>query len=416
MADARESPVAATAPDRGASDVPEGPPPRVSPRLARGAIVAIGAAALIVAGFGIATRVHSRNTLEEDTKKTAAPIVSVFQPERGAPLQEFLLPGTAQAFTDAPIYARTNGYLKKWYADIGARVRKGQILAEIDSPEIEQQLQQAKADLASAEANEHLAKITGDRYSELAKSDSVSKQEADNAAGSLAARHAATESSRANVRRLQQMVGFEKIEAPFDGVITARNANIGQLVDAGSGGSGRELFHIATLERLRVFIGVPQTGSAAATPGLPVDVDLAERPGVRLPGKIVRNSNAIDPATRTMLVEIDLENRDGAILPGASVQVHLKLAGGAPTLLLPVSALMFRSEGPRVATVVQGNRAALVPVTIGRDYGNRVEVTSGLAPGALVIDSPPDSLIDGTVVQAGRAAPPRTGGTKGQQP
>ncbi|MDQ2869490.1 MAG: efflux RND transporter periplasmic adaptor subunit [Acidobacteriota bacterium] len=402
MADARERPVAAPAPDHVTLDVPDGPPPRVSPRRARGAILAIGAAALIVAGFGIATRVHSRNTLEDDTKKTAAPIVSVFEPERGAPLQEFLLPGTAQAFTDAPIYARTNGYLKKWYADIGARVRKGQLLAEIDSPEIEQQLQQAKADLASAEANEQLARVTGDRYSELAKTDSVSKQEADNAAGSLAARHAATESSRANVRRLQQMVGFEKIEAPFDGVITARNANIGQLVDAGSGGSGRELFHIATLDRLRVFVGVPQTGSAAATPGLPVDVDLAERPGVRLPGKIVRNSNAIDPATRTMLVEIDLENRDGTILPGASVQVHLKLAGGAPTLLLPVSALMFRSEGPRVATVVQGNRAALIPVTIGRDYGNRVEVTSGLAPGALVIDSPPDSLIDGTVLQVSR--------------
>lgn len=405
MADARERPVAAPAPGHVTLDVPEGPPPRVSPRRARGAILAIGAAALIVAGFGIATRVHSRNTLEDDAKKTAAPIVSVFEPERGAPVQEFLLPGTAHAFTDAPIYARTNGYLKKWYADIGARVRKGQLLAEIDSPEIEQQLQQAKADLASAEANEQLAKVTGDRYSELAKSDSVSKQEADNAAGSLAARHAATESSRANVRRLQQMVGFEKIEAPFDGVITARNANIGQLVDAGSGGTGRELFHIATLDRLRVFVGVPQTGSAAATPGLPVEVDLAERPGVRLPGKIVRNSNAIDPSTRTMLVEIDLENRDGAILPGASVQVHLKLAGGAPTLLLPVSALMFRSEGPRVATVVQGNRAALIPVTIGRDYGNRVEVTSGLAPGALVIDSPPDSLIDGTVVQASRAAP-----------
>ncbi|MFN2633401.1 MAG: efflux RND transporter periplasmic adaptor subunit [Thermoanaerobaculia bacterium] len=402
MADAREGPIAAPAPDHVAL---EGPPPRVSPSRARGAIVAIGAAALILAGFGIATRVHSRNTLEADAKKTAAPIVSVFEPERGAPTQEFLLPGTAQAFTDAPIYARTNGYLKKWHADIGARVRKGQILAEIDSPEIEQQLQQAKADLATAEANERLAKVTGDRYSELAKSDSVSKQEADNAAGGLAARHAATESSRANVRRLQQMVGFEKIEAPFDGVITARNANVGQLVDAGSGGSGRELFHIATLDRLRVFVGVPQTGSAAATPGLPVEVDLAERPGVRLPGKIVRNSNAIDPATRTMLVEIDLENRDGTILPGASVQVHLKLAGGAPTLLLPVSALMFRSEGPRVATVVQGNRAALIPVTIGRDYGNRLEVTSGLSPGALVIDSPPDSLIDGTVVQSSRAAP-----------
>ncbi len=409
MADARDRPHAAPAESHVshvAVDAPQGPPPRVSRKRVRSAIFGIGAAALILAGFGIATRVHSRNTLKNDAQKTAAPIVSVFEPERGAPMQEFLLPGTAQAFTDAPIYARTTGYMKKWYADIGARVRKGQLLAEIDSPEIEQQLQQAKADLGSAEANERLAKLTGDRYSELAKTDSVSKQEVDNASGGLAARHAATESARANVRRLQQMVGFERIEAPFDGVITARNANVGQLVDAGTGGGpGRELFHIATLDRLRVFIGVPQTGSAAAMPGLPVEVDVAERPGVRLPGKIVRNSNAIDPATRTMLVEIDLENRDGAILPGAAVQVHLKLAGGAPTLLLPVSALMFRSEGPRVATVVSGNRASLVPVTIGRDYGNKVEVTSGLKPGAAVIDGPPDSLIEGQQVQVMRRPP-----------
>ncbi len=406
MADPRDRPVAASAAPHITLDAPAGPPPRVSPRRAGGALFGIGAAAVILAGFGIATRVHSRNSLKEDALKTAAPIVSVFEPERGAPMREFLLPGTAQAFTDAPIYARTTGYMKKWYADLGARVRKGQLLAEIDSPEIEQQLQQAKAELASAEANERLAKITGDRYSELAKTDSVSKQEADNAAGGLAARHATTESARANVRRLQQMVGFERIEAPFDGVITARNANVGQLVDAGTGGGpGRELFHIATLDRLRVFIGVPQAGSAAATPGLPVEVDVAERPGVTVPGKIIRNSNAIDPATRTMLVEIDLENRDGAILPGASVQVHLKLAGGAPTLLLPVSALLFRAEGPRVATIVHGNRAALIPVTIGRDFGNKVEVTSGLPPGTAVIDGPPDSLIEGQQVQVIRRAP-----------
>ena len=406
MADAPDRPLAGPAGSHVTVDAPTAPPARVSPRRAKGAIVGIAAAALILAGFGIATRVQSRNSLQKDAQKSAAPIVSVFEPESGAPMQELLLPGTAQAFTDAPIYARTTGYMKKWYADIGARVRKGQLLAEIDSPEIEQQLQQAKAELASAEANERLAKITGDRYTELAKTDSVSKQEADNAAGGLAARHAATESARANVRRLQQMVGFERIEAPFDGVITARNANIGQLVDAGTGGGpGRELFHIATLDRLRVFIGVPQTGSAAATPGLPVEVDVAERPGVKLPGKIVRNSNAIDPATRTMLVEIDLENRDGAILPGASVQVHLKLAGGAPTLLLPVSALMFRAEGPRVATIVHGNRAALIPVTIGRDFGNKVEVTSGLRPGTEVIDGPPDSLIEGQQLQVTRRTP-----------
>lgn len=384
-------------------------PKRAAPRgRARLVLAGFAVAALLVAGFGIVNRVRARTALAEDAKKTAAPFVSVFVPERGAPRQELLLPGTAQAFTDAPIYARTAGYLKKWYADIGARVRKGQLLAEIDSPEIEQQLQAAKADLASAQANEHLAKLTTDRYLELAKTDSVSKQDADNAAQTFAARRAATQSAEANVRRLQQMVSFERIEAPFDGVITARNTDVGQLVDVGSsGGSARELFHIATVDRLRVFVGVPQTASAAAAPGLPVEVEIAERPGRPFAGQIVRNARAIDPSTGTMLVEIDLDNKDGEILPGAAVKVHLKMASGAPTLLLPVSALLFRSEGPRVATLGPDNRARLVGVAIGRDYGDRVEVISGLAPGAPVIDSPPDSLVDGSPVRVVPAASKR---------
>jgi RND family efflux transporter MFP subunit len=404
MAEIRKQPAAEPADHaRGhgpALNVPEGPPSRVSPRRARTAMLGIAAVAVLVAAFGILTRVRARGALRDDTKSTAAPVVAVLRPEKGAPQQEMLLPANAQAFTDSPIYARTNGYLRKWYADIGARVHRGQLLAEIDSPEIEQQLSAARADYATAQANERLARVTAQRYMELAKSDSVSKQDADNAAETLAARRAATESAMAGVRRLEQLVSFEKIEAPFDGVITARNTDIGQLVDAGSGGGpGRELFHIATLERLRVFVGVPQTASAAAVPGLPVDVEVAEKPGERVEGKIVRNSHSIDPSTRTMLVEIDLENKNGQILPGAAVQVHLKLASGTPTLLLPVSALLFRSEGPRVATLTPGNRARLVPITVGRDYGNKVEVTSGLTPDSLVIDSPPDSLIDGQQVQ-----------------
>jgi RND family efflux transporter MFP subunit len=379
--------------------------PTASPGRTRAILFGIAVAALLVAGFGIVTRVRARVSLKEDTIQGAAPIVSVISPERGAGRQELVLPGTAQAFTDSPIYARTNGYLKKWHADIGARVKQGQLLAEIDSPEIEQQLQAAKADLATAQANERLAKLTADRYVELTRTDSVSQQDADNAAQNFAARRAATESAQANVRRLQQMVSFERIEAPFDGVITARNTDIGQLVDAGSGGGpGRELFHIAAVDRLRVFVGVPQTASAAAIAGLPVGVEVAERPGRTFDGKIVRNSGAIDPATRTMLVEIDLDNRAGEILPGAAVQVHLKLPAGIPTLLLPVSALMFRAEGPRVAVVQDGNKATLVPVTIGRDFGNRVEVAYGLPPDARVIDSPPDSLLDGQTVQVAKPA------------
>ena len=391
-------------------DVPSQPPPP-APRGTRGVLVAIALAALLVAGFGIVTRVRARGVLKDDTQSSASPVVSVFVPEHGAPLRELLLPGNTQAFTDAPIYARTSGYLRKWYVDIGTRVKKGQFLADIDSPEIDQQLQAGKADYATADANEKLARLTSDRYAELAKTDSVSKQDADTAAGTLAARHAATESALANVRRLQQMVSFEKIEAPFDGVITARNTDIGQLVDSGSsGGAARELFHIASLERLRVFVGVPQTASAAAIPGLPVDVEIAEHPGSRYPGKIVRNANAIDPTTRTMQVEIDLDNKRGEILPGAAVQVHLKLASGAPTVLLPVSALMFRAEGPRVATLGPGNRAILAPVTIGRDYGSQVEVTSGLLPDVTVIDSPPDSLVDGQQVQVTKRASAPPGG------
>jgi len=369
-------------------------------RRRRTMLLVIAAAAVLAAGFGIVTRVRARDSLRKETQATAAPKVTVFDPQKGAPQQELVLPGNTQAFTDAPIYARTSGYLKKWYVDIGARVRKGQLLAEIDSPEIDQQLQQARADAATAVANEHLAQTTAQRYSELVKTDSVSKQDADNAVDTYAARRAATASAVANVRRLEQLVSFERIEAPFDGVITARNTDIGQLVEAGSsGGSGKELFHIATTGTLRVFVNVPQTASSSTTMGLPVDVTLIEHPGTRYEGTIVRNASAIDPATRTLLVEIDLDNRKGQILPGAAVEVHFKLASAVPTLIVPVSALMFRSEGLRLATLTADNRAHLVPVILGRDYGTTVEVTSGLMPGTTVIDSPPDSLVDGQLVQ-----------------
>jgi RND family efflux transporter MFP subunit len=382
------------------------PPPAPAPRL-RAVLVAIAVVAVLAAALGIGTRVRARTALKDVTRATAAPTVSVVKPEPGAPAQELILPASVQAFTDAPIYARTSGYLKKWHADIGTRVRKGQRLAEIDSPEIEQQLQAARADLANARANEHLAKATADRYVELIKTDSASRLDLDNAVDGLAAKHAAADSAQSNVRRLEQMVAFQKIDAPFDGVITARNTDIGQLIDSGSsGGPARELFRISATDTMRVFVNVPQVHSRAAAPGVPVDVTFAERAGKRYRGKIARTASAIDPATRTLLVEVDLDNAAGEILPGAFAEVHLQLASAAPTLLLPVSALMFRSEGVRVATVAPGNRAALVPVTLGRDYGTKVEVTSGLAPGALVIDSPPDSLIDGQEIRVASPAAP----------
>jgi RND family efflux transporter MFP subunit len=368
-------------------------------------LLAAGLVAVLAAILGIASRVRDKSALGEATRKSAAPVVSVIVAESGAPKEEILLPGNVQAFTDAPIYARTSGYLKKRYVDIGARVTKGQRLADIDSPEIEQQLQQARADLGTAEANEHVAKLTADRYTELVKTDSVSKQDADNAAGELAARRAAVESARANVRRLEQLVSFQQIDAPFEGVITARNTDIGQLIDPGSsGGPARELFRIAATATLRVYANVPQAQSGAAQPGLSVNLTFAERPGRVFQGKVVRTANAIDPGTRTLLVEIALDNASGEILPGAYAEVHLKLATRTPAVLLPVSALMFRAEGTRVAVLTGGNKATLVPVTLGRDYGTRVEVTSGIEPGAAVIDSPPDSIVDGQEVAIAKPA------------
>lgn len=395
----------------GQLEVPNEPPPKLGPG-GKWLVLIIAVLALLGAGFGIATRVRSRGALKDGTLASAAPIVSVIAANQGGSSQEIVIPGTANAFTDAPIYARTSGYVRRWYADIGARVHKGQVLADIDSPEIDQQLAQAKADLGTSQANERLAKLTADRYQELAKTDSVSKQDADNAVETYSARRAATLSSLANARRAEQLVSFEKVEAPFDGIITARNTDIGQLVDAGSsGGPARELFHIATNDRLRVFIGVPQTGSDATSPGVPVDVTLPERPGRSYPGKVVRNAGSIDPTTRTLLVEIDMDNTKGEILPGTSVRVHLKSLSAQPTLLLPVSAVLFRSEGPRVAVLANGNHAKLVAVTLGRDYGSALEVTSGLTKDSQVIDSPPDSLIDGQQVQVVRSAQPATPGT-----
>ena len=377
---------------------PESPAPTPRPGATRMMAVA-GVCALLAAGLGIGSRVRARNTLKEVTLQDAAPVVSVISPEAGSLSQELILPGGIEAFTEAPIYARSSGYMKKWYVDIGARVKKGDRLADIDSPELDQELAQARAQLGTAQANEDLAKTTFDRLEGLLKTDSVSKQDVDSAQGAYAARQADTKSAAANVRRLEQLVGFEKVDAPFDGVITARNTDVGQLIDAGSAGTGRELFRIASTDTLRVYIQVPEVTARAAAPGVPVDISVAERPGRVFAGKVVRTANAIQPATRTLRVEVDLDNAKGELLPGAYAQVHLKLPEGISLPLLPVSALLFRSEGPRVATLGPDNRAVLVPVTIGRDYGSKLEIASGISPDTKVIDSPPDSLIDGQQVQ-----------------
>ena len=313
-----------------------------------------------------------------------------------------------QAFKDAPIYARTNGYLKRWYVDIGGRVKAGQLLAEIDTPEVDQQLHQATADLGTAEANMHLSEITATRYQGLLKSDSVSQQDADNAAGDFAAKKAIVQSAQANLRRLQELQSFEKIYAPFAGVITARNTDIGQLINSGSStGTKSELFHIAAPGKLRVYVNVPQVYSQAAKPGLKADLTLDEFPGRRFEGTLVRTADAIDSASRTLLVEIEVNNPTGELFTGSYAAVHLKLPGSVSTYTIPVNTLLFRSEGLRVA-VVKDNKADLIPVTLGRDFGSEVEVLIGLNGDENLVVNPPDSLVSGQLVRlAQNAAGPK---------
>jgi RND family efflux transporter MFP subunit len=367
-------------------------------------LLAIVAAALLVV-FGILPRIQARTALRQETARMAVPTVAVVQPKRSAPAQEIVLPANVQAFADAPIYARTNGYLKRWYVDIGSRVKEGQLLAEIDTPEVTQQLRQARADLGTTQANLNLSKITADRYQGLLKTDSVSKQESDNAAGDYEAKQANVQSAQANVRRLEELQSFQKIYAPFSGVITARNTDVGALINSGStGGNGNELFHIAQPDKLRVYVSVPQVYSQAAKPGLTADLTLAEFPGRRFQGKLVRTANAIDPASRTLLVEIAVNNPTGQLFTGSYAEVHFKLPTPASSLILPVNTLLFRSEGLRVATVGQGQKVELKQITLGHDFGGEVEVVAGLDGNENVIINPPDSVTDGETVRIAAGA------------
>ena len=392
--------------------------PQKSSRGRRAAILLVAAIviALLVAS-GIIPRLRSRRALAAETSELAAPTVLVIQPKRGAPSQEIVLPGNIQAFVDAPIYARTNGYLKRWYFDIGSHVKQGQLLAEIESPEVDQQLSQAQADLGTATANLHLSQITADRFSDLIKQDAVSQQDTDNAVSDLASRNTLVKSAQANVDRLKQLVSFEKVYAPFDGVVTARNTDIGQLIDSGAaGGQARSLFQVAAINRLRVFISVPQIYSQAAVPGLTADLTFAEFPGRRFQGKLVRTSRSIDPLARTLNVEVDVDNSKGELLPGAYTEVHLRVKDSIPTLTIPVSALLFRREGLRVAVAKADNTAELQPVTLGRDFGDFVEITTGLTEQERIITNPPDSIIDGerlnVQTENQRAAAAAQGGNK----
>jgi RND family efflux transporter MFP subunit len=368
------------------------------------AIVVIGVGALLISG--IWSRVRTGTTLSAETAQIAITSVSVVSPERTSPAQEIILPGNVQPFITSPIYSRTNGYLKTWYFDIGAHVKKGQLLAEIETPEVDQQLEQARSNLLTAQANLNLALITKNRYEGLLKSNAVSQQDADNATGTYNANKAIVAADQAAVDEYAALVSFEKIYAPFDGVITARNTDIGDLINSGSAsGVKTDLFHIAQPGTLRVYVNVPEEYSRGIKDGMTAGLSLAEFPERNFQGKLVRTANAINVTTRTLLVEIDVENPTGTLLTGSYAEVHLAIPTPHSTFLLPVNTLIFRSEGLHVATVKNGEvqLAAVIP---GHDFGNQIEIVSGLKQDDQVIINPPDSIVQGQKVHIVQATLP----------
>jgi RND family efflux transporter MFP subunit len=370
----------------------------------------VGGAILLSAGFafllysGIQSRIDAEKGLEKRVALSSTAVVNVVHPIRGSDDQTIELPGNTQAFTEAPIYARTSGYLKQWYFDIGAHVKRGQLLAEIETPELDEQLEQAENQLKTAEANLQLAQVTADRWVYLEKSSVVSKQERDQAVSDLNAKRATADSNRANVARLQQLQAFEHVYAPFDGVITTRNTDVGDLIQ-GDNTAPKELFHLAAVSKLRVYISVPEVYASAIKSGETVTLTLDAFPGEHFAGTLVRDSNSIDLTSRTLRVEVDVDNPTGSLLPGAYAFVHLKLPSAARAVTIPTNTLLFRAEGLRVA-VVRGEQAKLVPVTIGHDYGSSVEVLSGLTPEDIVILDPSDSIMEGSAVKIAEAAKP----------
>jgi RND family efflux transporter MFP subunit len=366
----------------------------------------LGLAAAVALGVFIYSGIHGRveadSNLQHATEQAAIEDVNVVCPKVAAPIDEVVLPGATQPFVNSPIYARTNGYLVKWFYDIGAKVKQGDLLAIIDTPELDKQLEQARADLETAKSNLALSKTTAERWQGLVKTRSVSQQSTDQAVDNLNATQASVNSYAANVRRLEDLVSFEKVYAPFDGVITVRNTDTGWLINAGAGSPSAELFQLAQTSTLRIFVAVPEVYSRAARIGSTATLTLDEFPSQTFHGKVTRTSQSIDMASRTLNTEIDVDNHTGQLLPGAYVHVHLKLPTQSRSDIIPSNTLLFRSEGLRVG-VVRNGHAQLIPITIGVDYGDTVQVTSGLTPADQVIVSPSDSLISGTPVRITRA-------------
>jgi RND family efflux transporter MFP subunit len=367
-------------------------------------IALIVLSALLISG--IWSRVRARAVLNTETAQAAMPAVSVVSPKRTTPADEVILPGNVQPYISSPIYARTNGYLRKWYFDIGARVKKGQLLAVIETPEVDQQLQQARSNLLTAQANLELASVTKTRYQGLLKSNAVSQQDVDNAVGTYNANKAIVEADKAAVEQYSALVSFEKVYAPFDGVITARNTDIGDLINSGSSSNVKtDLFHIAQPGRLRVYVNVPEEYSQGIATGMTADLSLAEFPDRKFQGKVVRTADAINMTTRTLLIEVDVDNPAGTLLTGSYAEVHLAVPTKISTFLIPVNTLLFRTEGLRVGVVKEG-KVVLTAVTPGHDFGDQIEIVSGLKSDDQVIVNPPDSIVSGQEVQIVKATLP----------
>ena len=367
------------------------------PRIRRYVLIAV-AVAVVLAAWGIVSRLYARIALERAAADAAIFTVATTHPSRGPGSDLLVLPGTVQAFYEAPIYARTSGYLRLWYTDIGTSVRKGQVLAEIDTPEVDQQLLQAEADLATARANYQLARSTNERWQGLLATESVSKQDADERAGDAAAKAAARQSAAANVARLKELESFKRVLAPFDGVVTQRNTDVGALINAGQS-TGNALFRVADTHRLRIYVSVPQPYASGVKSGQTAQLEFADRLGKRYPAMVANTSHALDAASRTLQVELQIDNATGELLPGSYAQVHFTLSADEDTLRIPVNAVLFRTAGLQVATLDAEHRVHLKTITQGRDFGTEIEVLSGITPDDVLVLNPPDSITDGAQVR-----------------
>ncbi len=368
--------------------------------------ILVGGALLVLITAGAVTVMNRKgeaDALAKETEAVSAPTVAVVQPQREPGNDELVLPGNLQAFEESPIFARTNGYLLRWYKDIGSKIQKGELLAVIDTPEIDQELSQARASREQVKSALELAKISADRWANLRKSDSVSQQEADQQASGYQQAQANLAAADANVRRLEQLESFKNVYAPFSGVLTRRNVDPGVLINSGAGLTGKELFDIARVDPLRVYVSVPQAYAPNMKVGMKANVTLQEFPGQKFVGAVARTADAIDPATRTLNTEVDVPNKDGKLLPGSFGQVHFASGTSVPRITIPVNAMLFRAEGPRVAVVDKDNTVHLHPISIGRDFGATLEILGGLEVSDRIIINPSDSLEEGQKVHVAGA-------------